>query len=88
MSKPKLGGSVRVPHRTTKTNDKPTDEKEHRSGNTGFASCGVTCLNSSAVFQFNFSAWLTVLCPENPQERQAALRCAAWRSCSIISFFA
>lgn len=42
--------------------------------NSGFASCGVKCLNSSAVFQFNFSAGLTVLCPEIPHERQAQNR--------------
>jgi hypothetical protein len=41
------------------------------AGNMGLASCGVTCLNSSAVFQINFSAGLTVLCPEIPHERQA-----------------
>jgi hypothetical protein len=34
------------------------------AANSGFASCGVKCLNSSAVFQFNFSAGLTVLCSE------------------------
>ncbi len=34
------------------------------SFNIGFASCGVTVVNSSAVFQFNFSAWLTVLFSE------------------------
>jgi len=44
------------------------------AGNSGFASCGVTCLNSSSVFQFNFSAGLTVLCPEIPHERKAAKR--------------
>ncbi|MBS0644987.1 MAG: hypothetical protein JSR97_00145, partial [Verrucomicrobia bacterium] len=33
------------------------------AGNMGLASCGVTCLNSSSVFQINFSAGLTVLCP-------------------------
>jgi len=44
------------------------------AGNSGFASCGVTCLNSSAVFQFNFSAGLTVLCPEIPHERKAVNR--------------
>ena len=42
--------------------------------NMGLASCGVKCLNSSAVFQINFSAWLTVLCPEIPHERQAQKR--------------
>ena len=43
-------------------------------GNMGLASCGVTCLNSSVVFQINFSAGLTVLCPEIPHERQAQKR--------------
>ena len=42
---------------------------------TGLASCGVTCLNSSVVFQINFSAGLTVLCSEIPHERQAQKRC-------------
>jgi len=50
------------------------DRKEARTGNMGLASCGVTCLNSSEVFQINFGAGLTVLCPENPHERQAAKR--------------
>jgi len=42
--------------------------------NMGLASCGVTWLNSSAVFQINFSAGLTVLCPVIPHERQAQNR--------------
>ncbi len=50
------------------------DRKEARTGNSGFASCGVQCLNSSSVFQFNYSAGLTVLCPEIPHERKAAKR--------------
>ena len=44
------------------------------AANMGLASCGVTCLNSSSVFQINFSAGLTVLCPEIPHERQAQKR--------------
>ena len=44
------------------------------AGNMGLASCGVTCLNSSVVFQINFSAGVTVLCPEIPHERQAQKR--------------
>ena len=44
------------------------------TGNMRFASCGVTCLHSSSVFQINFSAGLTVLCPEIPHERQARKR--------------
>jgi hypothetical protein len=43
----------------------------------GLASCGVKCLNSSSVFQINFSAGLTVLCPEIPHERQAQKRYAS-----------
>jgi len=50
------------------------DRKEARTGNMGLASCGVKCLNSSAVFQINLSAGLTVLCPEIPHERQAQKR--------------
>jgi hypothetical protein len=44
------------------------------TGNMGLASCGVKCLNSSVVFQFNFSAGLTVLYPKIPHERQAQKR--------------
>ena len=54
-----------------------TRTTEARTGNMGLASCGVKCLNSSVVFQINFSAGLTVLCPEIPHERQAQKR---WRS--------
>jgi len=46
--------------------------------NMRLASCGVKCLNSSAVFQINFSAGLTVLCLEIPHERQAQKRCASF----------
>ncbi len=42
--------------------------------NMRLASCEVKCLNSSAVFQINFSVGLTVLCPEIPHERQAQKR--------------
>jgi hypothetical protein len=48
------------------------------TANMRLASCGVTCLNSSAVFQINFSAGLTVLCPEIPNERQAQKRYASF----------
>jgi hypothetical protein len=44
------------------------------AGNMRLASCGVKCLNSSSVLQINFSAGLTVLCPEIPHERQAQKR--------------
>ena len=50
--------------------------EKQRTANMGLASCGVTCLNPSAVFQINFSAGLTVLYPEIPHERQAQNRCA------------
>lgn len=42
-----------------------------RRHNTRLASCGVTCLHSSSVFQLGFGAGLTVLCSEIPHERQA-----------------
>lgn len=41
------------------------------AANTRLASFGVTCLNSSSVFQLIFSAGLTVLYSEIPYERQA-----------------
>jgi hypothetical protein len=44
------------------------------TGNMRLASCGVSVVNSSAVFQFNFSAGLTVWCPEIPHECQAKKR--------------
>jgi hypothetical protein len=50
----------------------PTDKSP--ASNMRLASCGVKCLHSSAVFQINFSAALTVLCPEIPHERQAQKR--------------
>ena len=46
--------------------------------NSRLASCGVTCLHSSSVFQLGFSSRLTVLCSEIPHERQAAKR---YRQC-------
>lgn len=62
--------------RTTTLTYKTADEKEHRSDNMRLASCGVKFLNSSSVFQINFSAGLTVLCSEIPHERQAPKRYA------------
>ena len=52
-------------------------QNKQRPANMRLASCGVKCLNSSSVFQINFSAGLTVLCPEIPHERQAQKRCVA-----------
>ena len=45
------------------------------AANMRLASCGVKCLYSSSVFQINFGAGLTVLCPEIPHEHQAQKRC-------------
>ena len=50
------------------------------AANTRLASCGVTCLHSSSVFQLGFSAGLTVLCSEIPHERQAVGR---WQSYAL-----
>ena len=60
----KLKSDNGLPRRTDRT----------PAGNSGFASCGVTVVNSSAVFQFNFSAGLTVLCPEFPHKRKSSNR--------------
>lgn len=38
--------------------------------NMRWTSYGVQCINSSAVFQINFSAGWTVLCPEIPHEKK------------------
>lgn len=65
---------VRLSQRSIKPTENQADEEEARCPNMRLASCGVTCLNSSAVFQINFSAGLTVLCPEIPHERQAQKR--------------
>jgi hypothetical protein len=62
---------VCLSQRTPKPTEKPADEEEARCPNTRFASCGVTCLYSSSVFQLGFGAGLTVLCSENPHERKA-----------------
>jgi hypothetical protein len=62
--------------KTQADNDFQTRWTRTPAANSGFASCGVTAVNSSAVFQFNFSAGLTVLCPEIPHERKAAKRYA------------
>ncbi|TXI70342.1 MAG: hypothetical protein E6Q41_01520 [Cyclobacteriaceae bacterium] len=48
-----------------------TLETRRATGNTRFASCGVTCLHSCSVFQLGFSSRLTVLFSENPHERKA-----------------
>lgn len=53
---------------------KQTVEEEARCHNMRLASCGVRWLNSSSVFQINFSAGLTVWCSEIPHERQAQNR--------------
>jgi len=57
--------------------DKLAQQTEEYAGNTRFASCGVTWLHSSSVFQLGFSGRLTVLCSEIPHERKAWERCAS-----------
>ena len=52
---------VCLPHRTTNTTDKPTDEKEARLPNTGLAKVSVQCsavtfvVNQSLVLRIKFS---------------------------------
>ena len=49
-------------------------EDRRPTGNMRLASCGVKCLNSSAVFQINFSAGLTNWCSEISHKRQVQNR--------------
>jgi hypothetical protein len=65
---------------TTKTEKRSIDNglQGRTTRTTGYnsrlASCGVKCLNSSAVLLLGFSGRLTVKCSEIPHERQAANR--------------
>lgn len=68
-------------HRTADTvSETPTDssltvtEDRRPAYNMRLASCGVRWLNSSAVFQINFSAGLTVSCLEIPPIAKARKR--------------
>jgi len=49
-------------HRHSNTTDRQTTKDRRAACNMRLASCGVKCLNSSAVFQINLSAGLAVLC--------------------------
>ena len=78
---PPLLKNFKTCHRTadtaseTHTDSSLTMTEDRRPAyNMRLASCGVKCLNSSSVFQINFSAGLTVLCSEIPHERQAQKR--------------
>ncbi len=64
---------VCLSNRTTKTTDKPTNEKEHRSDNSTYPKGGVSCskdsfvVNQTLVFQIKF-------CGKSPALRVAAKR--------------
>ena len=61
-------------NRTTKTTDNQTDEKEHRSDNTGLAKVAVQC--SADTFVVNQSLVLRInIYGENRHLRQARKRC-------------
>jgi hypothetical protein len=68
---------VCLSHRTTKTTDKPEDEKEHRTGNTVLPKWRQKCyyetfvLNSTAVILLNFNT-------NNPPLRQYPKRYRQW----------
>jgi hypothetical protein len=57
---------VCLSNRTTKTADKPTDEKEHRSDNITYTQAGVSCFvgQESGIFEVQFFVLSSVLkCP-------------------------
>lgn len=64
---------VCLSQRTTKTTDKPMDEKEHRSDNSRFAKAGVSCFYESEVLISSF-VHLMKFSAENPRLRKAANR--------------
>lgn len=51
---------VCLPNRTTKTTDKPTDEKEHRSDNITYTQARVSCFVGQESAKFKFSSSLVV----------------------------
>ncbi|MFN3755541.1 MAG: hypothetical protein ACK4RM_01165 [Flavobacterium sp.] len=64
---------VWLSNRTTKSTDKPTDEEEHRTDNTGLAKVAVQC--SADTFVVNQSLVLRInICGENRHLRQARNR--------------
>ncbi len=64
---------VCLSNRTTKTSNKPTDEEEHRSDNTGLAKVAVQC--SADTFVVNQNLVLRInICGENRHLRQARNR--------------
>ena len=65
---------VCLPSRTTKTTDKPIDEKEHRSDNITYTQAGVSCFvgQESDIFEVRF--FVGNFSSENPCLRIAAKR--------------
>jgi len=64
---------VCLSNRTTKSTDKPADEEEHRTDNTGLAKVAVQC--SADTFAVNQSLVLRInICGENRHLRQARNR--------------
>jgi len=68
---------VCLPNRTTKTPDIHTDEKEHRTDNTGFAKWRVQYSYDSLV-QGSSLVILRNICAENPPLRKARNRYSQW----------
>ncbi len=64
---------VCLSNRTTKTIDKPTDEKEHRSGNSTYPKGGVSCSKDSFVVNQKLVLRINI-CGENRHLRQARNR--------------
>lgn len=64
---------VCVPNSKTKTTDKPTEEKKHRSDNSGFAKVAVQCFYDSEVVNQNLVLRLK-FCGDNRHLRKAANR--------------
>ena len=65
---------VCLPHRRTKTTDKPTDEEEHRTDNNGFAKKRVQWLIEHST-SHQLLCYVDSFELRNPPERKARKRC-------------
>jgi hypothetical protein len=68
---------VCLSNRTTKTTDKPTDEEEHRTDNSGFAKKRVQWLIEHST-SHQILCYVDSLVLRNPLLRKAAKRCASY----------
>ena len=67
---------VCLSYRTTKTTDKPTEEKEHRSDNITYTQAGVSCFVRQESSKFKVQFFVGKFSVKNPCLRIGEDRCA------------